>query len=376
MTKETFLNHQNHIKIKVIANEKSWIETKAIDQLSAQARLKAVEKVFGLPDLHPGRGVAVGSVTVSKDYVYPHLIGSDIGCGMALYALDLNANRFKQDRTAKKLEKREPNYEKCFKVNPPLLASSYENAFGTIGRGNHFAEYQRVDKIFDHELFEKTGLSKKQTILLIHSGSRGYGHYIYDKFIREESAQNGLEVQSKAFENYMAYHDDALRFARLNREYLAEEFAQYANTCLLNKAVLDHAHNYISNEDFKGQKLYFHRKGVTSSRISWAVIPGSRGHASYLVKPILSAASGFSIAHGAGRKWQRSMAKERLRNYRKNDLLTTEMKNRVVCGDKALLYEEAPQNYKDIEKVVNDLLTFRLIKVVARFIPLLTYKEF
>jgi release factor H-coupled RctB family protein len=64
-----------------------------------------------------------------------------------------------------------------------------------------------------------------------------------------------------------------------------------------------------------------------------------------------------------------------LRNrFRPDDLLRTELGGRVVCDDRALLYEEAPQAYKRIDRVVEDLLDRGLVEVIATLRPQLTYK--
>ena len=54
--------------------------------------------------------------------------------------------------------------------------------------------------------------------------------------------------------------------------------------------------------------------------------------------------------------------------------MQTELGGRVVCEDRNLLYEEAPMAYKNIERVIRDLLEARLIRVIASLRPLLTYK--
>jgi release factor H-coupled RctB family protein len=46
----------------------------------------------------------------------------------------------------------------------------------------------------------------------------------------------------------------------------------------------------------------------------------------------------------------------------------------VICEDKNLLYEEAPQAYKNIDVVVKDLIDAGLIEIIAIFKPLITYK--
>lgn len=52
----------------------------------------------------------------------------------------------------------------------------------------------------------------------------------------------------------------------------------------------------------------------------------------------------------------------------------TKLGSFVICEDRDLLYEEAPQAYKNIETVIDDMVSFGLISVVAIFEPVLTYK--
>jgi release factor H-coupled RctB family protein len=106
------------------------------------------------------------------------------------------------------------------------------------------------------------------------------------------------------------------------------------------------------------------------------MIPGSRGSLSYLVKPLGDGESrAWSLAHGAGRKWARSEARLRMRErFGKEQLVQTALGSRVICGERDLLYEEAPAAYKNIEAVIQDLVDAGLVSVVATFRPLLTYK--
>ena len=84
---------------------------------------------------------------------------------------------------------------------------------------------------------------------------------------------------------------------------------------------------------------------------------------------------GWSLAHGAGRKWARSDARLRMRErFSVAELAQTGLGGRVVCEERDLLYEEAPAAYKSIEAVVHDLVDAGLVSVVATFRPLLTYK--
>jgi len=85
--------------------------------------------------------------------------------------------------------------------------------------------------------------------------------------------------------------------------------------------------------------------------------------------------SAYSLAHGAGRKWSRTDSRARLeKRYSPKDLERTELGSHVICEDKALLYEEAPQAYKNIATVIADLVAAGLAEVAAVLRPLVTYK--
>ena len=85
--------------------------------------------------------------------------------------------------------------------------------------------------------------------------------------------------------------------------------------------------------------------------------------------------SAHSLSHGAGRKWARSLCRSRLRNkYDRDSIRETALKSRVVCHDTGLLYQEAPEAYKNVEQVVAALEEHRLAEVAATPRPLITYK--
>jgi len=125
------------------------------------------------------------------------------------------------------------------------------------------------------------------------------------------------------------------------------------------------------------EDLWLHRKGAAPSDCGAVVIPGSRGTFSYLVEPSsdisIQQMSGFSLAHGAGRRLPRNIAFKKGENI-KLDLTTTELGSKVICEKKELLYEEIPEAYKDIECIVEDLAEAGLVQVIAKFRPLITYK--
>uniref|UniRef100_UPI00106D10E9 RNA ligase RtcB family protein n=1 Tax=Pseudomonas aeruginosa TaxID=287 RepID=UPI00106D10E9 len=139
--------------------------------------------------------------------------------------------------------------------------------------------------------------------------------------------------------------------------------------------LLDINHNLVAPAQVDGVDGWLHRKGATPADQGVLVIPGSRGDYSYLVEPVPSAQSLFSLAHGAGRKWQRGECRERLAaRFSVDQLGRTRLGSRVICGDRQLIYEEAPEAYKGIDSVVGALLEAGLLRLVARLKPVLTYK--
>jgi release factor H-coupled RctB family protein len=57
-----------------------------------------------------------------------------------------------------------------------------------------------------------------------------------------------------------------------------------------------------------------------------------------------------------------------------DELRRTPLGSLVVCGDRQLLFEEAPTAYKRIEQVVGDLVDHGLATPIATTVPLVTYK--
>ena len=106
------------------------------------------------------------------------------------------------------------------------------------------------------------------------------------------------------------------------------------------------------------------------------MVPGSRGTLNYLVDPVGDKTRNlFSLAHGAGRKWNRKSTRDRLKSkYSPKALTQTILGSAVICDDKELLFEEAPEAYKNIESVIEDMVQAGLIKVLATLRPLITYK--
>jgi len=359
--------------INIIASDQSWIEGEAIRQLQETARLPGITRAVGHPDLHPGKGIPVGASFLAEGVIYPHLVGNDIGCGMGLWRTDIAVHKFKLDKTVKKLKGFEEAYDDDVSDLLDATGLSSEDAghsLGTIGGGNHFAEFQTVETIFNAEVAERMGLDAKSVHLLVHSGSRGLGEAILRRHVDRYRAQ-GLKANTDAFDAYIERHDKAVLWAEVNRKVIARRFMEKLNTD--GECLLDICHNSVTPQN----GLWLHRKGAAPSDNGAVVIPGSRGAITYVVMPKTERAEAalWSLAHGAGRKWKRSDVKARLsKRYSVSELTKTKLGGRVICEDKALIFEEAPEAYKDIEEVINALTNAGLIEPVAAMRPLITYK--
>ena len=357
----------------LIASDDTWIEGDAIRQLQTTKALDGMRHVAGMPDLHPGRGYPVGAAFFSVGRLYPALIGGDIGCGMTLWATDIDANKDSLDKLDKRLGNIDTPLDESWRELAAALAppdTGFDAALGTIGGGNHFAELLRVDDIYD----EAGGISlnPRQLLLLAHSGSRGLGQAILEEQVRAHG-HSGLSQDDPACAAYLQRHDTALHFAKANRELIARRMLDRLHA--QGKPLLDVHHNFVAPATVHGERGWLHRKGATPSDAGVVVIPGSRGDYSYLVAPLPSEHGLFSLAHGAGRKWMRSDCKDRLvRRFTPAQLNRTKLGSHVICEDKQLIYEEAPEAYKSIDSVIAPLVDAGLVKVLARLRPVLTYK--
>ena len=367
------MNTLNETNVRLFASAHSWIEGEALQQLYATARLEGVRLAVAFPDLHPGRGTPVGAAFVTEAVLYPHLIGGDIGCGMALFKTSLLRRETRLDRwSALRFNLEHPWDEDVgdFLAAHDLESTRFDSALGTIGGGNHFAELQAVEQIVDAAAFKKLRIGKEQLLALVHSGSRGIGESVLRAHVDEHHG-NGVPADSVAARRYLRGHDFAVDWARANRALIAQRFVSALGAEV--EAVWDGCHNSIAPAP---GRQWVHRKGAVVAENDCVVIPGSRGALSYLVQPLGDGADrAWSLAHGAGRKWARSEARQRMRErFGVLQLVQTPLGSRVICEERDLLYEEAPAAYKNIEAVIQDLVNAGLVSVIATFRPILTYK--
>ncbi|MEV0714201.1 RNA ligase RtcB family protein [Asanoa sp. NPDC050611] len=351
--------------VTVFASPRSWIESDAVDQCHQVAALDGMAHVAGMPDLHPGKGAPIGAAMLSS-VLYPLLVGSDIGCGIAVFPVALKR------AVPEQLARRFPDLDRVPDDDDPAwdlagrdVPEGHLDGIGTVGRGNHFVELARIQTVFEPAHAERLGLAAKSLVLIVHSGSRGLGESI----LRAHTQRHGAGPAADPAE-YLARHDAAVRWGSLNRRLIAARTlraigARYA------EPVVDLSHNLVEIRDGR----YLHRKGAAPGDDRDVLIAGTRGTHSYLVAAHAGPEANWSVAHGAGRKMSRADALRRGKaKHTVEELRRTPLGSVVVCADRKLLFEEAPTAYKRIEQVIGDLTDHKLATPIAATAPLVTYK--
>jgi len=353
-------------------SDKTWIDSTATAQLSQVANLAGVTSVKAFPDLHPGKYGPVGCAILC-DRIFPQLVGNDIGCGMSLFALDLPRRKLNLSKAADKLRAVDGLWTGdagSHLQSVGLDGDLHPLGLGSIGGGNHFCEVQSVAEIFDEDSARMIGVSTNDVMLLVHSGSRSLGNEIFSSV--QNSLHSGLDAGSDEARVYLYKHDEAVIWARLNRQVIAERAASALKTGL--RLIADSPHNLI--EVYDGH--YLHRKGAAKADVPFVPLAGSRDTLSYLLKPAGKTPSAYSsISHGAGRKYDRRSMLGRVGGTRseREKLTRNSFGGHVVCADKQMLIEEAASAYKDSSQVLEELLTADLATNVVSLAPVITFKN-
>ena len=296
---------------------------------------------------------------------------------MTLFATGIKEHKFKKDKLFRRLGS---EVETSLQSGALELLDSMtervadpENMLGTLGHGNHFAEFLAVEKVIDEEKCGALNLKRNDVLLLIHAGSRCYGEMLWRE-VAAKHGDNGLESDSPDGADYLARHAELIRWASFNRRLIGKALGNMA-ACELTE-LLNATHNSITQY---GENCFIHRKGASNAESDAPVIvAGSRGTYSYLVAPTGDGVENIhSIAHGAGRKWNRQSTRDRVRAKHDDmqQLLKTKLGTDVICPDKTLLYEEAPEAYKDVSTVIEDLRNFKLATALAELRPIIKHKH-
>ena len=298
-------------------------------------------------------------------------------------------------------------------ADPDLISKkAYERGKpqqGTLGSGNHFTEIQYVDEIYDEKAANSLGLFKDQITVMIHTGSRGFGHQVCTdslEIMERAVRKYNIELPDKELacapfnspeaQDYLAAMKAAANYAWANRQcimhWVKESFMRILNTgpkTIGMSLIYDVAHNIAKVEEHivngKKRKLIVHRKGATRAfppehpelpdaykHIGQPVlIPGDMGRASFVLLGTGTAMkeSYGSTCHGAGRVMSRHKAIKQA----KGRAIWREMEDKgiiVRSASRGTLAEEMSEAYKDISNVVDVVHNAGISKKVARLRPI------
>jgi tRNA-splicing ligase RtcB len=284
---------------------------------------------------------------------------------------------------------------------------------GTLGAGNHFIEVDVVDQVFDAEAARVMGLRIGDLAAQIHCGSRGFGHQVCTDYVQEfQGAARKYDLHlpdrelvcaplnSPEGQRYLGAMKAAANYAFCNRQVLAHHIRRSFEEVLKGKGkgwdlhqVYDIAHNMGKVEDHaiggETVKVCVHRKGATRAFGPGfaglppeyqplgqpVLVPGSMGTASWvLLGTEGSMMQSFgSTCHGAGRVMSRSKAKQQIRGDKLRRALEAEGIS-VRAGSMPGLAEEAPEAYKNVDRVIDVVSKAGIAKKVARLRPVAVVK--
>ncbi|MDR0797259.1 MAG: RtcB family protein [Nitrososphaerota archaeon] len=436
-------------------------------QCANVAQLPGIYKhAITLPDGHEGYGFPIGGVAAT-DYnegvISPGGVGYDINCGVRLLSSDIteqdirphlpvlvetifrnvpsglgsrrkdltisnsDLDRLAVDGVNFLVERGlgwKEDAEHCeeqgcmMNANPDVVSNTAKSRgltqIGTLGSGNHFLEIQKVDKIFNLKTAKTFGITHEgQIMVMIHCGSRGYGHQVCSDYLRimEHAVQKhkinipdrelacapGSSLEARNYYQAMAC---AVNYAFVNRQAIMHWVRQSFQQVLKRdpeklglQLVYDVAHNIAKIENHKidneTKKVWVHRKGATRAfppghqdiptdyrnEGQPVLIPGSMGTSSWVLvgsQKAMDLTFG-STAHGAGRIMSRSAAK---RKYWGGEIRTSLEKRGITvkAASPMVLAEEADGAYKNVDTVVDVSDQVGIATKVARLVPLSVVK--
>lgn len=448
----------------VIANEALFKDLEIEKPLEQVCNVAYLQGIVGysiaMPDIHWGYGFPIGGVAAMDEktgVISPGGVGYDINCGvrLAIVPVEFHSLSDKQkDELLKRIFHLIPSgvghghrqmslsgqdYYQIVKKgarwsvengfgfpadlehiesNGWLEGGSMEdvsdlakergrNQLGSIGSGNHFVEIGEVQKIYLPEVANVWNVFEGQTYILIHSGSRGFGHQVcqdtLNEFVKKGFAEGlpdkqlvAAPIQSPEGQAYFRAMAAAANYAFNNRQ----QILHYVRTAFKDilrinpeeiHLIYDVCHNIAKFEthEINGEKkrLCVHRKGATRAFGPGAeelapiyketgqpvLVPGDMGRASHLMVGMGNPITWCSSCHGAGRA--RSRIKS-MKSWQHKDPIEymREQGTKVMASSYRTIAEEMPDAYKNVDDVVEAVQEASLAKMVARLKPHLVMK--
>jgi tRNA-splicing ligase RtcB len=442
----------------IIGNDKLLADEEMQKPLEQVANVATLQGILGysiaMPDMHWGYGFPIGGVAamdVDTGVISPGGVGYDINCGvrLALVPVQYESLDIKQKTDLlNRIFHSVPSgvghgrSKKLNEIDYKAIAAkgakwSIEQGFGfaldldhmesygviqgadvtavsalakqrgaaqlgSIGSGNHFVEIGAVETIYLPEIAAAWGVSKGATYILIHSGSRGFGHQIcqdtLDAFMSAGFAKGlpdkqlvAAPLKSAEGQHYFAAMATAANFAFNNRQQILHHVRHAFNQVLKipSEEILllyDVCHNIAKIEtheiEGKSRKVCVHRKGATRAfgpghpelnplfkhTGQPVLVPGDMGRASHLMVGKGNPLTFCSCCHGAGRTKSRVKA---LREWGHRDLVDYMRKQGVLVKASSMrtIAEEMPNSYKEVDEVVDVSQEAGLANKVARLKP-------
>ncbi len=449
----------------IIATEKLLQEQeleKSLEQVKNVAQLPGIVGFsIAMPDIHWGYGFPIGGVAAmdsEEGVISPGGVGYDINCGVRFAIWDEPFSSLSEEKRKKLLHE----LSRCIpsgigrgkKENQGLTDQEYSqiakkgarwsiekgngfekdiahteshgcveganlddisqdakmrgaNQLGSIGSGNHFVEIGEIDQIQEDSIAASWNVRKGSTYILIHSGSRGFGHQVCQDFLQlflnKGFAENLPDkqlvcapIRSEEGKRYLAAMATAANYAFNNRQQILhavrtafhgvlgvphEEIEQLYDVC----------HNIAKFEEYviEGRKrtLCVHRKGATRAfgpanpeLVSFfqetgqpVLVPGDMGRASYLLAGLGNALTWSSCCHGAGRVRSRHQSSKAWKGKNLEEYMQ-KIGVMVKGASYKTVAEEMPDAYKDVSEVVAAVEQSSIAKIVARLKPGLVIK--
>lgn len=370
------------------------IEDEAYKQIQNLINYEFVQKPIAImPDVHAGKGCTIGSVFMTKDVIIPMAVGVDIGCGMTaiqtrfkahqlnlanLYDYILNKTEILHKVRSKPAEY--DNQQLSIDLVIPTLSDlpeEYASIFneenhdywlrqiGTLGSGNHFLEVSEDDLGF--------------IWLIVHSGSRNFGHQIASCAFEVAKRTNLVEdnkdlsyLTGKDLEQYFVLMQQCINYATLSRRVMLDELLRAIDktairglTYSYNEAI-NTTHNFLERLD---DHFYLNRKGACrADQGMHVIIPGSMNTNTYICYGKGNSDSYSSCSHGAGRRMSRGQAKK---SFTRDDI-EQQLKGLKYCNRSIEIADELPKAYKNITQVIAD--SEELITIDRVLHPLVNWK--
>jgi tRNA-splicing ligase RtcB len=434
----------------------------SLEQAANAATLPGVVRAaYTMPDIHQGYGLPIGAVVATRmdgGVVTPGGVGYDINCGVRLLRTEMTTEeaqprikelvnllfteipsgvgshgkvRLTKENQAKPLTEGarwavergmgeaddlvHAEATGCIHGADPGAVShkAHERGrdqLGTLGSGNHFLEVQVVDRLYDEHAANVLGLFPGQVTVLVHTGSRGFGHQVCTDYLAsmERAVKKfGIQIADRQLACAPVNSDEATAYLGAMRA--AANYAWANRQCLTHwtrevfqkvfkksprdlgmSVVYDVAHNIAKVEEHqvegRSMRVVVHRKGATRAfppghpelperyrSIGQPVlVPGDIGRASFVLlgtKGAMDETFG-STCHGAGRLLSRAAAIRAARGRSIERELEDKHGVYVRATGRDSVKEEMPEAYKNVQDVVSVCHNAGISKVVARLRPL------